>query len=276
MKMFVNTTWVSLLNCKKGKPLTKKLQVVKKRLDEEVLRRNDVNELDSSRPDPIIPAKVHNDEYIALICAMFGYGRADAIVKFLFSLDFSLLDADEQTIYDKLQHHYYRFQKYEDIQAIFIALSRLKKKSTLEAVFYDAYKEERDVIKGINALILAIEEAFTYKSRGYRFLLGSVTTKTKGVGALKRWMMFLRWMVRKDHIDMGLWTKVDAKDLIMPLDTHTFKVSRHLGLLHRKSYDLQAAIELTMTLRLFDKDDPLKYDFALYRIGQEKIIDISI
>ncbi len=255
--------------------MTKTQALLKKRLDAEVSKRNSISELDRSRPDPIIPAKVHNDEYIALICAMFGYGRADAIVKFLFSLDFSLLDADEETIYDKLQEHYYRFQKAQDVQAIFIALSRLKKQGSLEGIFYDAYKDDYDVIKGINALILAIEEVFVYQSRGYRFLLGSVTTKTKGVGALKRWMMYLRWMVRKDHIDMGLWDSVDAKDLIMPLDTHTFNVSRKLGLLHRKSYDLQAAIELTETLRIFDKEDPIKYDFALYRIGQEKIIDIS-
>ena len=251
--------------------LTTKELRLKKRLDAEVLWRNHADELHVKRPDPIIPAKVYNDEYIALICAMFGYGRADAIVKFLFSLDFALLDADEKRIKADLQHHYYRFQKSEDVQAIFIALSRVKKRGSLEAIFYEAYKKDADVIAGIHALIQAIEDVFAYESRGYRFLLGSVTTKTKGAGALKRWMMYLRWMVRKDHIDMGLWSKVDAKDLIMPLDTHTFKVSRDLGLLHRKSYDLQAAIELTETLRSFDQDDPLKYDFALYRIGQEKI-----
>ncbi|WP_321778370.1 DUF2400 family protein [Sulfurimonas sp.] len=84
--------------------------------------------------------------------------------------------------------------------------------------------------------------------------------------------MFLRWMVRKDNIDMGLWKNINKADLIMPLDTHTFNVSLKLGLLKRKTYDLQSAIELTQTLKIFDKDDPLKYDFALYRIGQEKIL----
>ena len=89
---------------------------------------------------------------------------------------------------------------------------------------------------------------------------------------MKRWMMYLRWMVRKDNIDMGLWSKVDTKDLIMPLDTHTFNVSQKLGLLQRKSYDLEAALELTQTLKIFDAADPVKYDFALYRIGQEKML----
>jgi uncharacterized protein (TIGR02757 family) len=83
--------------------------------------------------------------------------------------------------------------------------------------------------------------------------------------------MYLRWMIRHDNIDMGLWSAVACSDLVMPLDTHTFKVSQKLGLLKRKSYDLAAAIELTQKLKKFDKNDPLKYDFALYRIGQEKL-----
>ncbi len=257
---------------KRDKVRKQLLHDIKTRLDIEVAKRNDANELSQSRPDPIIPAKVHNDEYISLICTMFGYGRADAIVKFLFSLDFSLLDADEETIKNTLQHHYYRFQNSQDVQAIFIALSRLKKVDTLEQIFYSGYQQEHNVIEGINSVIKKIESIYPYKSRGYRFLMGSITTKRKGAGALKRWMMFLRWMVRKDHIDMGLWHLVNKKDLIIPLDTHTFHVAQKLGLLQRKTYDLQAAIELTECLRGFDPADPIKYDFALYRLGQERLV----
>jgi uncharacterized protein (TIGR02757 family) len=82
--------------------------------------------------------------------------------------------------------------------------------------------------------------------------------------------MFLRWMVRSDHLDMGLWSKISKRDLIIPLDTHTFKISQKLGLLQRKSYDMKAALELTKSLKEFDAEDPIKYDFALYRIGQER------
>ena len=84
--------------------------------------------------------------------------------------------------------------------------------------------------------------------------------------------MFLRWMVRKDELDLGFWKGIDKKDLILPLDTHTFKVSQKLGLLKRKTYDLKSAIEISKKLKEFDKNDPIKYDFALYRIGQEKIL----
>jgi uncharacterized protein (TIGR02757 family) len=84
-------------------------------------------------------------------------------------------------------------------------------------------------------------------------------------------MMFLRWMIRYDEIDLGLFDEKAKKDLIIPLDTHTFNVSQRLGLLKRKTYDLQAAYELTCKLREFDPHDPVKYDFALYRIGQERL-----
>jgi uncharacterized protein (TIGR02757 family) len=79
-------------------------------------------------------------------------------------------------------------------------------------------------------------------------------------------------MVRDEYPDLGLWEKVNKKDLIIPLDIHTHKVSLKLGLIKRKTYDLQAAIELTNKLKEFDPTDPIKYDFALYRIGQFKMV----
>jgi len=203
---------------------------------------------------------------------MFAYGNVKQIVKFLDSLDFSLLSKSDDEIANSLKNHYYRFQKSEDIIALFIALKRLNKKSTLEEVFKCGYDKNLSVIDGVHTLIETIYSLNPHTSQGYSFLVGKVSTKTKGAGALKRWMMFLRWMVREDNIDMGLWSGVSSADLIMPLDTHTFNVSKKLGLLQRKTYDLQAAIELTNTLKTFDENDPLRYDFALYRIGQEKIL----
>lgn len=222
--------------------------------------------------DPILVAHRYKDPTIALICALFAYGNVKQIVKFLDSLDFSLLNKSDEEIERSLESHYYRFQKSKDVIALFIALKRLNEKNTLEDVFKDAYNKNKSVIEGVHALIQIIYSLYPHTSQGYNFLIGKVSIKTKGAGALKRWMMFLRWMVREDNIDMGLWKGIDRADLIMPLDTHTFNVSLKLGLLKRKTYDLQSAIELTQTLKLFDKNDPLKYDFALYRIGQEKIL----
>ena len=245
---------------------------VKSLLDAEVKLRNVSDEINQDKLDPIMVAHRYKDPAISLICALFAYGNVKQIVKFLDSLDFSLLNESDAVIQDALQNHYYRFQTGEDIAALFIALKRLHVTQNLESIFQNAYNERKSVIDGINALIEKLNSLSTHSSRGYTFLLSKVSTKTRGAGALKRWMMFLRWMVRDDNIDMGLWSKVDKADLIMPLDTHTFNVSRRLGLLQRKTYDLQAAIELTQTLKSFDASDPLKYDFALYRIGQEKIL----
>jgi len=245
---------------------------IQKRLDQEVEKRNSQAELSYAKPDPLLIASKYQDETIALICALFAYGNAKLIVKFLDSLDFFLLEQSDEVIRKELSTHYYRFQKSEDIVALFIALKRLRKIDSIENIFYEGYKKEENILDGLWNFIETLNDVYPYKSRGYSFLIGSVPKKVNAVGTYKRYLMYLRWMVRKDELDMGLWSKIDKKDLLMPLDTHTFKVSQKLGLLTRKTYDMRATLELTETLRSFDVTDPVKYDFALYRLGQEKIV----
>jgi len=248
------------------------LSEIKILLDNEVKARNHSAELSFEKPDPLLVASQYQDESIALICALFGYGNAGLIVQFLQSLDFSLLDCSEEEIKKALSSHYYRFQKSEDVAALFIALKRLRSLESIENIFYTAYKKEENILDGLWHFIETLQSVYPRQTRGYNFLVGSIPKKVLSAGTYKRYMMYLRWMVRKDNIDMGLWSKVDQKDLIMPLDTHTFNVSKKLGLLRRKTYDLEAALELTETLKSFDGTDPIKYDFALYRIGQEKML----
>src|SRR5690606_3562683 len=87
--------------------------------------------------------------------------------------------------------------------------------------------------------------------------------------AAKRINMFLRWMVRDDNRgdDFGLWKTISPSLLSCPLDVHSGNVARKLGLLTRKQNDGKALIELNMQLRLLDKEDPVKYDFALFGVG---------
>jgi len=245
---------------------------IKERLDQEVVERNRVGELSYARPDPLLVASRYQDESIALICALFGYGNAHAIVKFLDSLDFELLNESDTAIQKALAHCYYRFQKSEDIVALFIALKRLKSIDSIENIFYAKYKEEHSLVEALWHFIATLRKTYMHKSRGYNFLIGKVPQKINQAGTYKRYFMYLRWMVRQDSIDMGLWSKIESKDLIIPLDTHTFSVAKKLGLLKRKSYDLKAALELTEKLKCFDDKDPIKYDFALYRLGQERVL----
>jgi uncharacterized protein (TIGR02757 family) len=85
----------------------------------------------------------------------------------------------------------------------------------------------------------------------------------------KRLNMFLRWMVRKDDkgVDFGIWQRISPSSLICPLDVHVARVARRFGLLTRTQTDWQAARELTGQLRALDKEDPVKYDFALFGLG---------
>jgi len=248
------------------------MKKIKEMLDEEVEKRNDVSELSYDKPDPLLIASKYNDETIALICALFAYGNAKLIVKFLDTLDFSLLEASDELIKTTLENSYYRFQNSDDVVALFFALKRLKKIDSIENIFYEGYKKEHNILDGLWNFINTLKEVYPYESRGYKFLIGSVPKKVNSAGTYKRYLMYLRWMVRSDVLDLGLWTKIDKKDLLMPLDTHTFKVSQKLKLLERKTYDMKAVIELTNKLKTFDNEDPIKYDFALYRLGQEKII----
>jgi uncharacterized protein (TIGR02757 family) len=96
----------------------------------------------------------------------------------------------------------------------------------------------------------------------------------------KRWCMFLRWMGRKDDLDLGLWMKgsplestfpkgrfLKSDQLIIPLDTHTGRISQYLGLTPRKSLNWLAAVEVTDSLRECNAADPVRYDFAISRLG---------
>lgn len=85
----------------------------------------------------------------------------------------------------------------------------------------------------------------------------------------KRLNMFLRWMVRQDNkgVDFGIWQKISPSQLICPIDLHVARVASKLGILKRKQTDWQAASELTEYLRTLDKNDPVKYDFALFGLG---------
>jgi len=80
-------------------------------------------------------------------------------------------------------------------------------------------------------------------------------------------------MVRKDEIDTGIWKdKIDKSKLIMPVDTHIYRVSQKLKLIKRKSCDMKFAVELTERLKSFDVADPVKYDFALCHFGIDKVV----
>lgn len=89
--------------------------------------------------------------------------------------------------------------------------------------------------------------------------------------ACKRLNLFLKWMVRKDHkgVDFGIWDKIKTSQLICPLDVHVLRQANNLGLINTKKQNWNTALELTNVLKIFDSNDPVKYDFALFGMGFE-------
>ncbi|MFN8295998.1 MAG: TIGR02757 family protein [Chitinophagales bacterium] len=90
----------------------------------------------------------------------------------------------------------------------------------------------------------------------------------------KRLNMYLRWMVRKDKngVDFGIWKKIKTSNLMIPLDVHVENYARQLNLIERKQRDWLTVTELTCNLRKIDSEDPVRFDFALFGMGIEKVV----
>ncbi|MBZ7986919.1 TIGR02757 family protein [Campylobacter canadensis] len=224
----------------------------------------------NEHPDPLqVAKKYQNDKnfyIIALLCALFAYGNARAIVKFLNSFDFSLLDKNDLANVD----YVYRFQNKEDIKQILLTMQNFKNKHCLkefcENSYKKNYKKENVLLYVIFDLIKEIYSLNDYNSNGYSFYFSKINNSS----AYKRYCMFFRWMVRKDELDFGCFNQISTKDLLIPLDTHTHKMGLKLQLIKSKQANQKAMLEFSKKLKEFDKNDPIKYDFALYRISQLK------
>jgi uncharacterized protein (TIGR02757 family) len=99
--------------------------------------------------------------------------------------------------------------------------------------------------------------------------LGILVPVEGSSGANKRLNLFLRWMVRSDGIDLGLWSCLPASDLFMPIDTHVLQWARAEGLTSRKTADRITCLDVTAALRRLAPDDPLRWDFAITRAGMD-------
>ncbi len=99
--------------------------------------------------------------------------------------------------------------------------------------------------------------------------LGILVPVEASGGANKRLNLFLRWMVRQDGIDLGLWAGLSASELFMPIDTHVLQWARAEGLTTRKTADKTTCLEVTAALRSLSPDDPLRWDFTITRAGMD-------
>ena len=213
-------------------------------------------------------------EILGLITSAFSYGSVDQINLFIQTLmekignkpyEFTI---NFQKRKDKkyLNDLYYRFNTQKDLINLFYSLNKiLIKYLSLKNLFLANYNNNDENI--IPALIrFANELNLNGKHEDSRYYHYLVSNPVNG-STCKRMNLFLRWMVRKDEIDLGIWSEIAPSKLIIPVDTHVARVSKKLRLVERKSVDLKFAIELTKALKKFDPIDPVRYDFALCHAG---------
>ncbi len=221
--------------------------------------------------DPIqFPHKGKSKEEIELLgflASLFAYGNRKIFINKLNQL-FELSDNDvlnyiKNGDFKNLKGFEYRFAKDFDIIQIYKCLSKLYNKSQgLEELFKYGYEKE-------NMLQIVVDYFYSNVSDKVGQGFFHMIPNPKNGGAMKRMNMFLRWMVRKSDVDLGIWQFIKPSELLIPLDVHVARVSRNMGLLQRKSNDFKAVLELTEQLKRFCPEDPIKYDFAMFAFGVE-------
>jgi len=227
-------------------------------------------------------SKPEDIETAALISASFAYGRVDlfkpVIGRVLEYLGQSPRNAlarfDAADAKDNLADVYYRFSKSRDIVAYLSLLSQaINHMGSLKKLFFRDFHQNADGVSAQASLssfttyILSGNTADVYGRNEKPLGLAHLLPDTTRGGASKRMYMFLRWMVRRDETDFGLWSEFGRNNLIIPMDTHVARIAFRLGLTGRKNANYQTALEITKKLAEFDPSDPVKYDFALAHMG---------
>lgn len=246
------------------------LEVLLEQLDASERRANDPVEL-------VWRYEEKADRELAALCAScVAYGRValvkDAGERIMEPLGLNpaarLLELDDEELEALYDGYVYRMTRGEDVVDLLRGVRELLVKyGTLDAAYGaqpgESHKERAsNFVQAIRAGRKRDEVA-----RGLKYLLSD-----PGDGSTsKRLHLFFRWVARgPDEIDLGLWETLDPSELIMPLDTHTSRICRYIGLGARKSVDGKAADEITESLLALDPEDPLRFDFAICHLGISK------
>jgi uncharacterized protein (TIGR02757 family) len=158
----------------------------------------------------------------------------------------------------------HRWVRGADLAAlVWLMRQMLDRAGSIEAFFAEGYDagaaDVGDALDSFSSRTLALE----VRARGACYFF----PRPSSGSACKRLNLFLRWMVRRDALDLGVWSRIPPSALVVPLDTHVIRVGRCLRLTRYTSPGWAMARDITASLRRLDPDDPVKYDFALCHLG---------
>lgn len=243
-------------------------------LDECVLKYNHSSFL---KDDPIgIPhqfSKKQDIEIVSFWTAMLAWGQRKTII----NKSRELFERMDNAPYDFIKNHeeedraafldfkHRTFQATDTLYFLEFLQWYYRQYDSLEAAFVQNLHPDDlhvgNALAGFKTLFFSLPDA---PKRTRKHIASPVTKST-----CKRLNMFLRWMVRdaSTGVDFGIWHNIKTAQLLIPLDVHVDRVARRFGLIERKQTDWLTVLELTEKLRIFDPEDPVKYDFALFGLG---------
>ena len=167
----------------------------------------------------------------------------------------------------------HRFHDDRDAGVLLYAIARAREAGSLRAYFEAEFRPEEPDVSGLLSRVAQKLLRLDYRpALGRRDLPEGAPARfffpdPQSGSACKRWNLYLRWMVRRDRLDFGLWAGIPTDRLIIPTDTHIHLVARRLQLTRRRTADGTAARQITRRLARFDAADPVRFDYALCRIG---------
>jgi len=252
----------------------------RQKVDKDMITKTKLEELaqkyetsDFIKDDPIQFAHRFNNpqdvEIAAFLASLFAYGNRKVFIKKLNEL-FEIMENQPLNFvlnFDPkvLKGFNYRFAKDFDIIEVFHILHKLyKEDGGLRELFEHGYNLDNSVWTMLQSVV-----DYFYSNVKNEVAMGfyHLIPCPKNGGAMKRMNMFLRWIVRKGPVDLGLWEFIPASELLIPIDVHVARVSREMGLLSRNSNDFKAVCELTQNLKKICPKDPVKFDFAMFGLG---------
>ncbi len=233
-------------------------------------------------PDPLQflydYSDIHDREIVGLIASALAYGRVRQILKsisavldklgpspLMFLKKNSLMDL--QKVFKGFKH---RFTTGDDISLLLSAIKHtVNRHGSLCNCFKSGMTASNDT--SVSALTAFVDNL----GSSVPGIQGHTVPSPKNGSACKRLNLFLRWMIRNDNVDPGGWENIPLSILIIPLDTHMYRIGHAFGFTTRKQADLKAALEITEGFRQFSPRDPVRYDFALTRFGIRDDLDLQ-
>ncbi len=219
-------------------------------------------------------------EVVAFIAAALAFGRVQSVLN---SIDGMLQvmgpspaafvrafePARDRGKFDHLVH---RWTKGIDMAAlVWVMHQMIRESGSIEGFFAAGLTADAvdvgEALQSFSTRALALDQKAVYGRSKPKPGVAYFFSRPSSGGACKRLNLFLRWMVRQDAVDLGVWPRVRPAQLIVPLDTHVIRVGQCLRLTRLKSPGWRMAADITRSLRALDPIDPVKFDFSICHLG---------